>query len=589
MNIGNIRSKQELTKAFQTNDELIRIAIANDNNISNARASQKKGLMPTPPIEDMRTADELMQDENYQMDKAKENLQDLGFRFNEAVQIVNELGLGGQQIINTTYPALKKKLLETYNKKLITTQLFLDWFQSYADQINSAKGLTWGDNAGRFDLLTDNIDDLKALIPKQADLEVIYQRVEDAETAVFRNQLLDKTELLERIKEIYDVLPSPADLQQLGVNTAENQRLINELQKALIEMPTRDEVKYIIDTQDLSSKAGLKVLEDAFSGVSDMQLDLLNEIKDIVESSGGVPASASLVSGDPSLGATSIPEQVFDLENPDDPNFFVPPSIFNEPGFTKLQKKGVYEDFIRSGYLNEKEVKLGQSEKKYNAEYPKILQKVLQRNYEQKVIASLKSPQKATAVSGAKATGGITPPELKLGVGINYTPKKNYIKLGRGLKIEEEEPKYKQFGKYAIHWGHLCNNDLLNVKYKSLGNIPSIKPTVISDNFKTFIIDVIETGKINDRIYKHIDNDEKKLFEKIVIGAGLLNQLKLKKVYIDKEMEEIDKFNILKGEYLAGNNNIAMIKELRRFVIQFMNDGRISKNDGSRLLMELSI
>ena len=188
----------------------------------------------------------LMQDENYQMDKAKNNLQDLGFRFNEAVQIINDIGLGGQQIINSTFPALKKKLLETYNIKLITVPLFLDWFQSYAQQVNSAKGLTWGDNADRFDLLTDNLDDLKALIPSQADLQVIFNRVERVEDNVFRNQLLDKTELLERIKEIYAVLPSPADLEQLGINTAENQRLINELQKGLIEMPTRDEVKYII-------------------------------------------------------------------------------------------------------------------------------------------------------------------------------------------------------------------------------------------------------------------------------------------------------------------------------------------------------
>jgi len=45
----------------------------------------------------------------------------------------------------------------------------------------------------------------------------------------------------------------------------------------------------------------------------------------------------------------------------------------------------------------------------------------------------------------------------------------------------------------------------------------------------------------------------------------------------------------LKGEYLAGNNSVALLKELRKLVVKFMSQGKISKHDGMNLLIELSV
>ena len=167
--------------------------------------------------------------------------------------------------------------------------------------------------------------------------------------------------------------------------------------------------------------------------------------------------------------------------------------------------------------------------------------------------------------------------------------RRNRIMIGRGVAILEDTPKYKEFGKYAIHWPQLINNDILNVKYKSLGRIPTLLPVAISDIFKDFIIDVVETGKINNRLYEMVPPEEKKYFEKVCIGAGLLEHFKLKKTVINEDMEDIKRFNILKGEYLAGNNNTQLIKELRRLIIKFINNGRIHKTQGMNFLMELSL
>jgi hypothetical protein len=83
--------------------------------------------------------------------------------------------------------------------------------------------------------------------------------------------------------------------------------------------------------------------------------------------------------------------------------------------------------------------------------------------------------------------------------------------------------------------------------------------------------------------------DERKLFEKVATGAGIFHSLKLKKTITDTDRDENDRFNLLKGEYLAGNNSQKVLQELRRLVIKFMNDGRIHKTQGMNFLMELSI
>jgi hypothetical protein len=175
----------------------------------------------------------------------------------------------------------------------------------------------------------------------------------------------------------------------------------------------------------------------------------------------------------------------------------------------------------------------------------------------------------------------------KDGLGIRKT-KMKVIKIGKGIAVEQQ-PKYRELGKYAIHYGQLVNNDILNVKYKSLGGIPQFKPVAISDVFKDFLIDLLDTGKVNNRTYEQVPMEERKLFERIATGAGIIHNLKIKKTITNQDAEDNKRFELLKGEYLAGNNSNAVLKELRRFVIKFMNEGKITKNSGMTLLMELAV
>ena len=144
---------------------------------------------------------------------------------------------------------------------------------------------------------------------------------------------------------------------------------------------------------------------------------------------------------------------------------------------------------------------------------------------------------------------------------------------------------------------------------KTLASISKYPPTPISEIFKEFIYDVLEGGSSNEpaksgssnepaksgitkRLFNQVPPDERKLFQDITTGAGLFKQLftigGLPKTEIDVEGNEENRFKILKGEWIAGNNSPLILKELRKLVIKFMNSGKITKRTATSLLVELS-
>jgi hypothetical protein len=164
---------------------------------------------------------------------------------------------------------------------------------------------------------------------------------------------------------------------------------------------------------------------------------------------------------------------------------------------------------------------------------------------------------------------------------------KRRIKIGKGIELKKDEPKFRAFGKYIIHMPQLHNNNILNFKHKSGGTIPSIKPVEINDNFKDFILDVIDSGRVNDKHYDSLTEPEKNHFIKVVRGAGIIQDLKLKQSNHDAEKEDLNRLDLLLGEIDAGNDNEKMIKEAKVLIKRYVANGRISRQKGFDMLSEL--
>lgn len=248
--------------------------------------------------------------------------------------------------------------------------------------------------------------------------------------------------------------------------------------------------------------------------------------------------------------------------------------------YLKMSNKGV-----TIGFGSKPKSKTAKAVKKHFKEDEKFLKKVAKEledsSSDEETMKALKKHSKAEKPYEAK---------IEKAVGAGYIHKRIPIKkiVGKGIEVQEQ-PTYRTFGKYVMHIPHLTDKNVLNLKYPSLGSIPSIKPMTITDDYKDFIIDVMNTGRPNEKAFNQLNSHEQKHFERITRGAGLIDTFKLKRSGDDEEKKEVDRFNLLRGNYLGGNNSPDVVKELKGLVVKFINDGRIARNEGLNLLMELSI
>jgi hypothetical protein len=510
---------------------------------------------------------------------------------------------------NSAYPQIKNDLLKRYNPKLITAQFFTEYLQQYLMNLDRSRGVTATETGiGNIELA---VRDLQALLPNPALLARVNERVRSLGKKMGQ---LDRLEpLMDRLDAL--VLPDVRFYQKIdelmATDPVEAADVLRRVQDALQTIPTKDEIADLLERDFTTMKGELDALSVVVGGLSNQMIDELDAVmtelgvikgqkqatkkatastREYVKIDKAVPVLI------PNVGNFKANSGALQVQTPN--GEFIPLSkiafkefVLSDPDkVQQLQSMGIslslegLKTFVIQQQI-ERETTT-KSEVAFKPAPPTAvkqtgnIQEAFKRGAE-KEKARKTAEQRGKLLIIEEDTASSTGSQ-KAGVGIKLR------KIGKGIAIERE-PTYAEFGKYAIHLGQLKNNDILNVKYKSLGGIPHFKPTPISDSFKDFILDVLENGKANQRVYDNIPPDERKLFEKIASGAGIFHTLKLKKTVTDQDKEDNNRFEILKGEYLAGNTSHKILAELRRFVIKFMGEGKISRNDGMNLLMELSL
>ena len=551
---------QDYKKGVLTQDELLRIAIANDANISAARKAVKMGEVQQLTPTQSASADELLGDLGKQESDARTNLKKLGFRDQEMATIIGSL-INEQDVLralNINFPAIEADIKRRFDVKLLTPTFFLNYLREYNSALQASRGLDVNSSASvrrPNNAFINNLEELKSLLPKP---EVIAYIIEVASSAriVTENTIL-------RLQNIEDWIRYAMSVGSQRVGTTQ----YNEIQNILDNL------------SDLPSKEVIvRLYDDLKNGMNPQRMDVIRRIQSLAssaptttppsqrqasptegEKAEEIPmASATVLSADEiiSLPITKIRETIKNMLDVKD-RLRATKNVAEYEQNNKIYyayKKG---DKVNPIYLtkNPENVSFG---KKYILIEDTNLRELLVTKYG-RGISSL---------------------------GFGNKPK-SIIKIGRGLAVKET-PTYREFGKYAIHIPQLEQQDILNIKYKSLGGIPKFKPVAVSDIFRDFLLDLLEGGKINQRIYLQIEPKERKLFEEIAIGAGVWNSFGLKRTTTSTDEEERKRFDVLKGIYLAGNNSPKVLQELRHLVVKFINEGKIRKSDGMNLLMELS-
>ena len=155
---------------------------------------------------------------------------------------------------------------------------------------------------------------------------------------------------------------------------------------------------------------------------------------------------------------------------------------------------------------------------------------------------------------------------------------------GRGLKMRESTMQNRHYvGKFYIEKNKLKDN-LLSIKYsKNEAPHSQLRPRSISTALRGLIEDVI-ANNYNEKVYQMLEYDDKRTFKKIV------KVLKLPIDIYDNLDEEYQKnYELLKGQFLSGNNSPEVKAALRKYIVEGMNEGKLNRSESMFLLYQLSL
>lgn len=571
--IRNLRTRKDYKKAVLAQDELLRIATANDANISAARKSAARGEIPPLTQQQDRDPTEIQADTAKQEGDVIKNLQSLGFRFNEIQAIVGKLSPDQIFKINQTFPALRRDIERVYDVKLLTPSFFLDYLNKYFQELDKSKGMiqfsTKPSSDSKFEVGV-SVSDVKTIIPSRemlAEVVSLYRNLIEPQVSIFSNlQLNEAAAYGITIDNLSKAVPTEDFYTSItALDDRSRTEILNKLLEVSSRVPTRIDVVDFADAMKEGSLNAIETINTARNLFSSVDEKVIDELKSVLGVEAEQAPSSMKVVGAVDLsvkkdwraaGVRLKKQFITDLISRGEiPNDIAIQDMIREISIkNKNALDGVWNSW-KEGIFSAPEP-IGQT------------------------IGGIRFGTPPSR--GSKATTPKEPTPVAVGKGIKI------VKIGRGIELSDE-PQYRKFGKYIINYKQLVNNDILTIKYANFCSIAGIKNTPVSDVFKDFLIDLLDNAKPNIRIYSQVPVEERKFFEKISIGAGVMDLLKIKKTVTDKDKEDLDRFNLIRGEYLAGNNSQTLMKELRRFTIQFMNDKKISRGEGMNLLLELSV
>jgi hypothetical protein len=615
--IRNFRKPADRQKAKMTTDEMLGIQIANDANTANARKQIKLGIMPSLLPDEVKSLAEEEQDRTKLEQDARRHLQEIGFRPEDVAEILTAIATFEADPallikFNMNAPAIKKDMKDRFNPKLISPAFFMDYLVQYVRQLDATRGLLpVNQGINRFNAVIDTAEELRDVAITRGQIEEIIGRVGNE----FRGNPVLR-DVMDNLEELRRNLPDTRIINRLNAllkeDRVEGVASLQELANAIRDLPTREQLEQLIRTGSTE-----KILQ-ALDGVSDKMLDKLEEINsnlgvDVKE--GYIPQSEDEIpeaevsypsaSQDSSMGQPDMITAV--LPNGNSKPFLVGlvPSLdpkkraivflnddgsmlLNDDGRPLIMSRKVQEDIYLRTTFPANFAKYGEDVRNYFAE--RDLQPRPKgdrtRNYlTWDLVKSATTLAKAMDLILENQSVGKTspPPPTKEGKGF-----RGKRRVGRGIELVEQ-PRYVEFGKYCIHLGQLEKDDLLNVKYlKTNATIPKFPPTPISETFKDFLQNLISNGNPNLKLYNKISPEERKLFQDISTGAGIFQQLNLPKTILDTDKAEEKRFEILRGEWVAGNNSPLIMKELRKMIMKFMEVGKINRRTGKNLLIDIA-
>ena len=186
------------------------------------------------------------------------------------------------------------------------------------------------------------------------------------------------------------------------------------------------------------------------------------------------------------------------------------------------------------------------------------------------------------------------------GLGGRGFGRKRRVVMGQGLvrsranRLENlidapmEKPKpYSPFGRYVIH-KHKLQDGILQLKTPKGGAVSSLPTESISFPLSKVLRKIVGGSRVDFDELQDLHDDDKGYLHRIIKTAQLHDKISVPRPDYGKEKDELKRFEILKGEIGAGNDNKDLVKEFKVMLMKFVNQGRVPRRHAHEILTDLA-
>jgi len=171
---------------------------------------------------------------------------------------------------------------------------------------------------------------------------------------------------------------------------------------------------------------------------------------------------------------------------------------------------------------------------------------------------------------------------------------KRHIK-GRGIMAEHTDytagitpnNRYVPFGKFLIH-NHKLTDNIVSLRRPAGSNISELPSQRVSQPLGSVIRKIVGGGSPSfDELHK-LSDDDRRYLHTISKKSNLLDKVNVPTPSKDLEQAEINKFEIMRGELMSGNDNRDFIRDFKLLLVKLTSKGLLPSRQSKEILMELA-
>ena len=145
---------------------------------------------------------------------------------------------------------------------------------------------------------------------------------------------------------------------------------------------------------------------------------------------------------------------------------------------------------------------------------------------------------------------------------------------------------YIPFGKYLLSLKQLQKNRFL-LRTKSRNPVLSFKTIVLTRRTKAIVQKLLKDLDVSFEEIDALSEDEKNDIDTIISKTDINTRLRVPNTRRSKLESKLNKFQVLKGSIIAGNDNENLLREFRMLLVELNGEGFISKKETSDILLHM--